>query len=156
MNILVTMKSYAFKIVTVILIAASLLSMRSDNDRKDMLSHTWVQFAFKRNNETSPSIVDKTTVKTCTFSANGAYEESTYNSGVKISGGYFLNDNQTKIALKLDVLNGQRLPGTNDTAKRYNIIILKLTKDTLIYGQEARYGEKRIYGHDDWYFVRKK
>jgi hypothetical protein len=130
--------------------------MKADNDRKGMLSHTWVQFAFKRNGETSASPTDKTMVKTCTFNPNGDYEESTYNSGVKISGYYFLNGDQTKIALKFDVLNGQRLPGSTDTIKRYNIIILRLTRDTLIYGQEARYGERRVYGHDDWYFVRKK
>jgi hypothetical protein len=34
--------------------------------------------------------------------------------------------------------------------------IIKLTGDTLIYGSLSFYGQQRIYGHDDWYFVREK
>jgi len=139
-----------------IVLSSILLSMKADNERRVLLSHTWVQFAFKGNRDSLATPVDKSMAKTCTFNANGTYEESTYNSGVRISGYYYLNGNETKLALKFNVLNGQQLPGINDTTKHYNIIILRLTKDTLIYGQEARYGEKRVYGHDDWYFVRKK
>jgi hypothetical protein len=54
------------------------------------------------------------------------------------------------------MINGKSFPVPDDTSKHYNYIILKLTKDSLIYGQEALYGEKRVYGHDDWYFVRAK
>lgn len=151
------MKLFLFKFCTLIVLSSILLSMKTDNDRTALLSHTWVQFAFKKNGDTLSNPVARSYAKICTFNPNGSYEEYTNNSGVKISGYYFLNDNQSKIAFKFNVLNGQQLPGSPyDTAKRYNIIILRLTKDTLIYGQEARYGEKRVYGHDDWYFVRKK
>ncbi len=150
------MKLTLINFCVVTLLATVMLSMRADNGRKELLAHTWVQFAFKKNGASFASLVDKTAAKTCIFNNNGSYTESTYNSGVKISGDYFLNGDQSKIAIKFSVLNGQALPYSTDTSKHYNIIILRLTQDTLIYGQEARYGERRTYGHDDWYFVRKK
>jgi hypothetical protein len=133
-------------------LGAILLSMKTDNEKKDLLCHKWVQFAFKRNVEISPSPVDKSMAKTCFFNQNGEYMEL---MGLKATGHYFLNTTQTKIALQYEVINGKKFSLSADTAKHYNIIILRLTKDTLIYGQEAYYGEKRVYGHVDWYFVRK-
>ena len=136
-----------------ITLTAILLSMKADNGKKDLLCHKWVQFAFKRNVETSPSPIDKSMAKTCVFNPNGEYVEL---MGLKASGHYFLNAAQTKIAFQYEMINGKSFPVSDDTTKHYNIIILRLTKDTLIYGQEAYYGEKRVYGHDDWYFVRAK
>lgn len=134
-------------------LAAILLSMKADNDRKDLLCHKWVQFALKRNGDTAPTPVDKSMAKSCFFNPNGTYEEL---MGLKVTGHYFLNQAQSKIALKFEVINGKTMPVSADTTKHYNIVILRLTKDTLIYGLEAYYGEKRVYGHDDWYFVRGK
>jgi len=134
-------------------LTAILLSMKADNSKKDLLCHKWIQFAFKRNGETAPEPIDKSMAKTCIFDPDGAYVEL---MGLKASGHYFLNSAQTKIALQFENINGKNMPASADTTKHYNIIILRLTKDTLIYGQEANYGEKRVYGHDDWYFVREK
>jgi hypothetical protein len=147
------MKLTLFNFCSVMALTAILLSMKADNGRKELLCHKWVQFAFKRNIETSPSPIDKSMAKTCIFDPNGGYVEL---MGLKASGHYFLNAAQTKISLQLEVINGKTMPVSADTTKHFNIIILRLTKDTLIYGQEAYYGEKRVYGHDDWYFVREK
>lgn len=149
------MKLAFLKISTVVVLIAMLVSMKSDNGRKDMLCQTWVQFAFKKNGAISAGAIDNSMAKTCTFNPDGSYEESMYNNALKISGHYFLNSDQTKFDLQLEVMNGQTLPVSSDGTKHYNTIILKLTKDTLIYGNEAYYGETRVYGHDDWYFVRK-
>lgn len=147
------MKLSIYNFCSAIALTAILLSMKADNGKRELLCHKWVQFAFKRNIEKSPTPVDKSMAKTCIFNPNGEYVEL---MGLKASGHYFLNAAQTKIALQFGNINGKNMPVSADTTKHYNIIILKLTKDTLIYGQEAYYGEKRVYGHDDWYFVREK
>ena len=147
------MKLIGFKVFLVTTLLASLLSMKADNDRKELLCHKWVQVAFKRNSETAPSPVDKAMAKTCVFNPDGGYVEV---MGMKATGHYFLNAAQTKIAFQYQMINGKTFTLPGDTTKHYNYIILKLTKDSLIYGQEALYGEKRVYGHDDWYFVRAK
>ena len=56
----------------------------------------------------------------------------------------------------LDIFNGTKIPAFSDTTKRTNIIIIKLTQDTLLYGTEGYYGNDKVYGHDDWYFMRQK
>jgi len=134
-------------------LAVILLSMINDVGKKDLLCHKWVQFAFKRNSDTVPTLIDKALAKTCVFNPNGDYVEV---MGLKATGHYYLNAAQTKLAFQFEMMNGKTFAHSADTTKHYNYVILKLTKDTLIYGQEALYGEKRVYGHDDWYFVRAK
>jgi hypothetical protein len=92
--------------------------------------------------------------------ADGSYQETVYNNALnntlKISGKWYLNSDQTKLGYKFEEINGYKLPVSSDTARHFNTIILKLTTDTLIYGNEAYYGNNKVYGHDDWYFVREK
>jgi hypothetical protein len=146
------MKLTLINFFTAMVLTAILLSMKADNSKKDLLCHKWVQVAFKGNSETAPTPVDRSMAKTCVFNPDGGYVEL---MGMKATGHYFLNASQTKIAFQYEMINGKSFPVSDDTSKHYNYIILKLTKDSLIYGQEAYYGEKRVYGHDDWYFVRK-
>jgi hypothetical protein len=129
--------------------------MKSDMNRKEMLCHKWIQFAFKNNGSDSPKAIDNSMAKECDFHSDGSYEESSYNNTLKISGHWFTNPDQSKIGFTYEQMNGQKLPVFPDTTKRYNMVIIKLTKDTLIYGQEAYYGKDKVYGHSDWYFVRK-
>ena len=147
------MKLSLINLCVVIALIATFLSMKVDNGKKDLLCHKWVQFAFKRNSDTVPTLVDKALAKTCVFNPNGDYVEV---MGLKATGHYYLNATQTKLAFQFQMMNGKTFAQSADTTKHYNYVILKLTKDTLIYGQEALYGEKRVYGHDDWYFVRAK
>ena len=147
-----TMKLTLINFCTAIALTAILLSMKADNGKRDLLCHKWIQVAFKRNSETAPTPVDRSMAKTCVFNPDGGYVEL---MGMKASGHYFLNATQTKIAFQYEMINGKAFTLSGDTTKHYNYIILKLTKDSLIYGQEALYGEQRVYGHDDWYFVRK-
>jgi hypothetical protein len=147
------MKLSIFNLFLAMALAAILLSMKADNDKKELLCHKWVQVAFKRNSETAPTPVDRSMAKNCVFNPDGSYVEL---MGMKATGHYFLNAAQTKIAFQYERINGKTFSLPDDTTKHYNYIILKLTNDSLIYGQEALYGEKRVYGHDDWYFVRAK
>jgi hypothetical protein len=50
---------------------------------------------------------------------------------------------------------GRKIPG-NDLPTSFNSIILKLTRDTLIIGQEAYFGPEKIKGHNDWYYLKIK
>jgi len=89
------------------------------------------------------------------FNVDGTYTEVAYSGKMKTTGQWFLNEDQTKMEFMISSFNGQQIPPFPETTRHFNKIILKLTKDTLIYGNEAYYGEKKIYGHDDLYFVRK-
>jgi hypothetical protein len=129
--------------------------MKSDTDRKMLLCHKWIQFAFKQNAASSPQMIDKSMAKESIFKADGTYEDVMYDNKFKASGNWFLNEDQTKLEFTISSVNGKDIPPFPETTKHYNIIIFKLNKDTLIYGQEAYYGKNKVYGHDDWYFVRK-
>jgi hypothetical protein len=89
-----------------------------------------------------------------TFTEDGNYEEEMY--CLKSTGKWFFNSDQTKFDFILTTFNGMAIPAFSDTTRRTNKLIIKLTKDTLIYGAEAYYGNDKIYGHDDWYFVRQE
>lgn len=139
-----------------LIVVVLLLSMKSDNDRKQLLCQKWLQFALKLHDASSPRAIDRSMAKESAFKADGTYDDLMYNGALKTSGEWFLNDDQTKMEFTITSLNGKAMPPFPETTKHYNIIILKLTKDTLVYGQEAYYGKAKVYGHDDWYFVREK
>jgi len=138
------------------LVALLSISFKSDNDVKKMLCHKWLQVASKQHDNASQRATDKSMAKNVTFKPDGTYEEVTYNNTLKIEGEWFLNPEQTKMEFTVTNLNGQKMPPFPETTRHYNIIILKLTADTLVYGREAYYGNKQVYGHDDLYFVRQE
>lgn len=93
-----------------------------------------------------------------TFKPDGTYEESIYNGQMKTTGNWYLNEDGTKMEFMISSLNGKTIPPFPETTRHYNIIILKLTADTLIYGNEfyrAKEGGPMVYNHSDSYFVRK-
>ncbi|MEB0262306.1 hypothetical protein [Mucilaginibacter sp. 10B2] len=138
-----------------VLLAGVMLSMQSHkDDRKALLCHSWKQVAYKSVKDTLPKAVSEQMAKICSFNTDGNYEEEMYN--LKSSGKWFFNSDKTKIGYVLTAFNGKPLPTFPDTTRRPNTIILKLTQDTLIYGHEAYYGPDKIYGHNDYYFVKVK
>lgn len=138
--------------VLVISLIVSLIKIEAD--KKELLCHHWVQFAFKKNGAVMPISVDALMAKECSFAGDDKYDETMYNKAFKASGKWFFNNDQTKMGMTIDNVNGQNFPG-QDQFRNTNIVILKLTKDTLVYGEEAYYGKDRVYGHDDLYFVRR-
>ena len=78
------------------------------------------------------------------------YEEETIylSPSFKKTLGYKEDDLDSKIETYFDLMHSDDLPAN------FNTIILKLTKDTLIIGNEAYYGPEKVKGHDDWYYVR--
>ena len=145
-----------FVVYFAFIILILMLSMKTDNNNKSLLCHEWIEFAYKTHNDAVPETVISSMKKECTFNANGDYEESMYHYMLVSSGKWFLNSNQTKMGFTISDINGDKLPAPADTTRHFNMVILKLNSDTLIYGQEGYYGNKHIYGHDDWYFVRKE
>ena len=135
-------------------LAVILLSVQ--NDKKNLLCHKWIQFAFKSHKEASLHYVARTMAKECQFKSDGSYIESTNNNTVKSQGNWYLNPKQSKFDLTTLTINGLHVPVSTNPTRHYNHIILKLTRDTLIYGEEDYYGKDYVYGHDDWYFVREK
>jgi hypothetical protein len=71
--------------------------MKSDDDRKTLLCHKWIQFAYKWHSASSPQVSDKSMSKESIFKADGTYEEIMYDNRFKSSGNWFLNADQTKM-----------------------------------------------------------
>jgi hypothetical protein len=141
----------------VIILSVILLSIKSD-DRKTLLCHHWVQFASRIEMDAPVKSTDASMAKDITFKSDGTYEESIYNGQMKTTGNWYLNDDETKMEFTLSTMNGKTMPEFPETTRHYNIIILKLTTDTLIYGNEyyrGKEGGPMVYNHSDLHFVRK-
>jgi hypothetical protein len=122
---------------------------------EQLLCHKWVQVEYRSHNEVKPHPVNASMAKECSFNIDGTYTEVMYNNTFKANGSWALNGDKTKFGLSLNSINGLSVPvATGEIPK--NKIILKLTKDTLVYGSEGYYGNNMIYGHDDSYFIKAK
>jgi hypothetical protein len=147
------MKKYIAVILPVIL-----LSMKSDDSKKDLLCHHWVEFAYASEIGAPVKPTDSSMAKEITFKSDGTYEESIYNGQMKTTGNWYLNDEETKMEFTLSTMNGKTMPEFPETTRHYNVIILKLTADTLIYGNEyyrGKEGGPMVYNHSALHFVRK-
>jgi hypothetical protein len=141
-----------------IILATVSVSLKSNNSKKDLLCHHWVQFASKSEigapvKPTGASLAEDITIK-----PDGTYEESLYNGQFKATGNWYVNDNETKLEFTTSTVNGKPIPPFPETTRHYTIVILKLTIDTLIYGNEfyrTKKGEPTVYNHSDLYFARK-
>jgi len=125
--------------------------MKSDNDKKDLVCHRWILFAYKQNSAISTIAIDKSQQE-CFYKADGTYQEVIHEHqlDLKITGNWFFNSDQTKLGRVMSTMNGLTLPTDQDSTKRTDYVILKLTNDTLIYEHEMVSNYKF-----DWYFVRK-
>jgi hypothetical protein len=145
------------KYITVIL-SVVLLSMKSDDSKKDLLCHHWVQFASKSEIGAPLKLTDASMAKKIAFKADGTYQDAIYNDQFKTTGNWYLNEDENKMEFSISTINGKNAPPFPETSRHYNIIIIKLTADTLIYGNEfyrGKEGAPLVYNHSDLYFVRK-
>jgi hypothetical protein len=138
---------------TIIILSVILLSMKSDDDRKTLLCHKWISFGYKQNTSLSLIAIDSSKHELF-FKKDGTYKElvNEHQSKFKITGTWFFNSDQTKLGMEISTINGKKLPPDQDSTKRTKYIILKLTKDTLIYEDE----QPLVYYKFDWYLARKK
>jgi hypothetical protein len=141
-----------------IILSIILLSMKSNDSKKDLLCHHWVEFGFTSQIGDPVKLIDASMAEEITIKPDGSYNESLYNGQLKMIGNWYLNEDETKMDLTLSSLNGKGVSQFNETGRHFNIIILKLTADTLIYGNEEYRGKEggpMVYNHSDLYFVRK-
>jgi hypothetical protein len=132
--------------------------MKSNESKKDLLCHHWIQCASKSEMDAPVKTTDPSMAKDLTIKSHGTYDESIYNGQLKTSGNWYLNDDETKLDFTTANLNGKDVSQFNPSTRHYHIIILKLTADTLIYGEEfykGKEGGPLVYNHSDLYFVRK-
>lgn len=127
--------------------------MKTDNDRTKIISQKWIQFAAKRHDQEKPGPVTADMAITYVLKANNTYDEFQYNNMLKITGKWKFADNEKKLLFMVTSLNVKDMPVFEG---KPTTIILKLTSDTLIIGNEAYYGKDAVYGHDDQYFVKAK
>lgn len=132
----------------------TVITLSGQSSKLDLLCNQWVQFGYKSHNDTIIKIkTEDCAIKKCEFGRDGRYVEDMY---CLVGKGYWaFNEDSSKFDFNFTEFMGQKI-GEGTPIEYFNKLIIKLTPDTLIYGSEAYYGEEGIYGHDDWYFVRKK
>ena len=93
------------------------------------------------------------------FNEDGSFDESRHHGQLKTTGNWYLNADETKMEFTITSFDGRPVPPVPETTYHYNIIILKLTADTLIYGHEnyrGKEGGPMTYNHYDLFFVRQQ
>ncbi len=125
-------------------------------EKAKLICHTWVQVGLKqfRGKYRAVTVMPKI----MTFQTDGSYEEK-YGT-LNMKGHWSFGRDSSKFAVSLTEFNGQKISDMPLDKVVPHDSILKLTRDTLIYGSLATFGPGNKlgqgYGHDDWYFVRVK
>ena len=119
-------------------------------DRTDLLCRKWVLVGSKPFNMPYRA-VNPQMAKIMQFNKDGTYQEEMFS--LKSKGVWEFNTDSTMFNISLTEFNGSPTKGLSLKDSKPTDRILKLTRDSLIYGMEAYYGPERTFGHDDWYFV---
>jgi len=136
-------------VLTIIFIL--ILGFPATTSKVDMISQKWLEVGLKVfEKEYRP--IDKQSAETLVFHKNGKMEKELYGN-LKFKGIWKFSDDSMKIAIELTELNGNPVRGLSLSEMKPTDSILKLTHDTLILGTLKEYGNLRIHGHDDRYFV---
>lgn len=123
-------------------------------NKTDLLCRKWRQVGIKSFGQEYKA-VDLAMSEMISINKNGSYVKVLYGS-LEIKGQWKFNSDSTKLAFTVAEFNGVMTPNLSPGDANPTDSIIKLTTDTLIYGALTYYGEDKIYGHDDWYFVREK
>jgi hypothetical protein len=129
-----------------------LISHPPPASKMDLISQKWIEVGLKVFGKEYRSI-DKASAEILTFHQNGSLEKELYGN-LKFKGLWKFSADSTKIGIELTQLNGNPMQGLPLKDIKPTDSIMKLTHDSLILGVLGEYGELRIHGHDDRYFVR--
>ena len=126
----------------------------SQNLKFEYIYGKWKQYGYKSFQDS----VIQTSKEECAnkiieLGKDGKYEEEMYSLVGK--GVWQFNPDSTRFGYEFTEYMGQKIP-RNDLPISFNSIILKLTRDTLVIGEEAYYGPEMIKGHADWYYLKIK
>jgi len=149
-----TNKSFYMKQTTLLLLLLmTTLILSGQTNKHDLFCQKWIQFGYKSHSDSNVRIItDDCSKKKCEFFKDGKYTEDMF--CLKGFGIWAFNKDSTKFGFKYTEYMGQKIEEKLPIS--FNSLILKLTVDTLIIGNEGYYGNNKIYGHDDLYFVRVK
>ena len=138
-----------------ILIAFALIII-SDTPSKvskaDLICQKWIEVGLKVFGKEYRT-VDKQSAEILSFHKNGTLEKELY-SNLKFKGLWKFSNDSNKIAIEWTELNANPLRNTPINKVKPTDSILKLSADSMILGTLKQYGDLRIHGHDDRYFVK--
>jgi hypothetical protein len=135
-------------------IALLLLTRISSDSKLELICHSWVQVGIKPFQKEFHA-VNTQQGEVLTFRPDGTYEQLLYGS-LSVNGVWRFSSDSTKFAFAVTSMNGNPIKSLPLENTKPTDSLLRLTADTLIYARLAYYGPDQIYGHDDWYYVRKK
>lgn len=120
-------------------------------DRSSQICRTWKQVGYKGFHKAYKPI-DPSMAEVITFKKDGTYDKVLYGQ-MSIKGDWQFDPDSTKIKMAVTSINGARVGGMTIDQSKPTDTLLRLTRDTLVYGTLAYYGKSSEYGHDDLYFV---
>jgi hypothetical protein len=119
-----------------------------------LIAQQWKQVGYKNFNQKYTSL-NSSLSEILLIKNNGTYEKHLYGN-MLFTGKWKMNSDSTKIAFALTTMNGTDLPNLPLEDTKFTDSIIKLTADTFICGSLSYYGQQKIYGHNDTYYVRVK
>jgi hypothetical protein len=138
------------KIFCIILTSFILFLIKGQDSKQDLFCHRWVEIGYKYYGEKTLQQVNPEVLKTIQFFKGGTFTEESYIE--KATGNWIFNSDTTKFGIEYTLYNNQHIGNLMPITT--TSLIIKLTEDTLIYGEEGKFGHDKVYGHDDYYFVR--
>lgn len=118
----------------------------------DLLLHKWKKVGTKdfgkEYQATNNSLGEILTIKD-----DGTYQQVIYGQ-MKFSGNWKYDRVKSKLAFAVTEMNGKVMFSMSINEVKPTDSIVRLTTDTLIKASLKYYGPKKVYGHDDTYYVR--
>ncbi len=135
-----------------VLVITSLFVNSQYLTKEQLLCRKWQQVGMKLYEKTYKKI-DGCMAEQIEFRKDGTYSKVIYCS-MKFDGQWIFNSDSTKLAIAITELNGTKMANTaNINQVKPTTIILHISRDSLIVGNEFYSGSERKYGHDDLYYV---
>jgi hypothetical protein len=127
-----------------------LLPLQESGSKAALFCRKWQQVVTKSFSR-AYNPVSTEMAKVMEFRSDGSYQEQMFM--LESKGQWKFNADSSKFVISLTELNGQPTKDMSLDDKIATDLIIRLTSDTLIVGEEGYFGPEKIYGHDDWYFV---
>jgi hypothetical protein len=141
-----------WKYILQLIFLFSALTFSQSSNKPNLFCKNWQQVGVKYFGQDYKSI-DTLMAKLISFRKDSVYEETMYGT-LKANGKWMFNNDSTKFKIAINEINGSVFPNALSLeSTKFTYLIIKLTGDTLIYGEEKYYGPEKIFGHDDLYFI---
>jgi hypothetical protein len=136
--------------LAVLFFSMSLIS--TSESKMELICRTWKLTALKSfKKDLKP--INQANSESLTFMSDGTYDKLLYGQ-LKIKGAWGFTQDSSKLLFNITSMNGASMAATPLDPLYPTDSIIMLTPDTLIIARLAYYGEKKEYGHDDWYYTK--